>query len=270
MPPSGTGLPASHQARLAHADELLNTLTEQMSSWTSQNMPVEREYEEPETQTKAIVLELTTPVPDEFALIIGDAVHNLRSTLDHLAYELTVAHSGRPLSKALEERTEFPIFGPKHPSAGALDKKIGGVSADARQLIVGLQPSRRGAQYANDPLWWLHQLSIIDKHRRPTLYAMSLEQIGVTLDDKAGVVTWWEPGEAGHVDLRNPYVLGRYRTAKPDTKVPALYSMTYGVYFNEPSALPNAVANGISVVGALQQISLVVREVCRRLEPLLS
>jgi hypothetical protein len=36
-------------------------------------------------------------VPVESSTIVGDIVHNLRSALDSLAYEMAVPHVGRPL-----------------------------------------------------------------------------------------------------------------------------------------------------------------------------
>ena len=48
------------------------------------------------------------PVSADFAVLIGDAIHNLRSSLDQVAYHLAVQHSG-PLDEDAERVTEFPI-----------------------------------------------------------------------------------------------------------------------------------------------------------------
>jgi len=42
--------------------------------------------------------------PEDLALIAGDAIHNLRSALDHIAWELVAAGSSEP-----NHRTQFPV-----------------------------------------------------------------------------------------------------------------------------------------------------------------
>ena len=54
-----------------------------------------------------LFVESVTPVPAEIGLIIGDAVHNLRSALDHLAFQLVLANGKTPVTT-----TEFPISDP--------------------------------------------------------------------------------------------------------------------------------------------------------------
>jgi hypothetical protein len=45
------------------------------------------------------------PIDPVIGLVVGDAVHNLRSSLDHLACELVIAGGGTP-----SEHTAFPIL----------------------------------------------------------------------------------------------------------------------------------------------------------------
>src|SRR5947199_5076580 len=44
------------------------------------------------------------PIPDTFPLLIGDAVHNIRSALDHLVWQLVEATGDIPTNK-----NSFPI-----------------------------------------------------------------------------------------------------------------------------------------------------------------
>jgi hypothetical protein len=52
-------------------------------------------------------------MPDEWrvrvAVILGETVHNLRSALEQLAWQLVISHSGRPKGPKLKTRVEFPI-----------------------------------------------------------------------------------------------------------------------------------------------------------------
>lgn len=47
----------------------------------------------------------------QLPLIVGDALQNLRSSLDHIALALTIRHSGKAMSKDVERACQFPIFG---------------------------------------------------------------------------------------------------------------------------------------------------------------
>jgi hypothetical protein len=97
--------------------------------------------------------------------IIGEYVHDLRSGLDHLARLLVLESKGTPT-----DGTHFPI---KDTDPGT-DKKgrprtpgvSGGVQIPAAQaLIRSAQPYQWGSRYIEHPLWLLHQLWNIDKHR---------------------------------------------------------------------------------------------------------
>jgi hypothetical protein len=96
--------------------------------------------------------------------LIGEFLHNLRSSLDHLAWQLVLHNGGQPT-----EGTSFPILkvGPTPDKKGQQRPPYvdGGMSSDALALIEAAQPYKQGAGYASSPLWVLNQLWNIDKHR---------------------------------------------------------------------------------------------------------
>jgi hypothetical protein len=51
---------------------------------------------------------LIEPISADFAVLVGDAIGNLRSLLDQVAYQLAVQHSG-PLTADAERMMELPI-----------------------------------------------------------------------------------------------------------------------------------------------------------------
>ena len=53
-------------------------------------------------------IRLIEPISADFAVLVGDAIRNLRSSLDAVAYQLAVQHSG-PLTEDAERMTELPI-----------------------------------------------------------------------------------------------------------------------------------------------------------------
>jgi hypothetical protein len=117
-----------------------------------------------------------------WSIAIGECLHNMRSALDHLAWELCIVHSGEGLPG-----TEFPIFtdakkfnhrGRKgDPTQGSGLFKIRGIAPEAQTVIERLQPynaphvtqdgpvTRFFKSPGMRPLWQLHELSNIDKHR---------------------------------------------------------------------------------------------------------
>jgi|SRR5215212_2196849 len=157
----------SHELRLDRALQHLQSLEAEDRRWREGN-PYRIIHElDPQTSKKLVRVEVLSQPSVRLGLLIGDCLHNLRSALDNLAYELAVAYTGDPLPDAVATRSEFPILGDRPMKAGERQRKIGGIHPDAQTIIEGLQPYQRGQHYAVDPLWVLHELSNIDKHRLP-------------------------------------------------------------------------------------------------------
>jgi hypothetical protein len=98
-------------------------------------------------------------MPRWWSVLLGEGLYDLRSALDHLAWQLVIRAGGAP-----DKRTEFPIF--KDPSKfknGAHDK-MRGMSDAMKAAIRDLQPCFR-AKPAAFPLWWLQDLCNTDKHQ---------------------------------------------------------------------------------------------------------
>jgi hypothetical protein len=99
-------------------------------------------------------------IPFEVLTSAGDVVHNLRGALDHLAYQMTMAHRPRTTDKELRD-IYFPIQKSKtaYEQAAQRYKKFFG--AEAIELIDQLKPYKGG----NEALYRLHYLNNFSKHR---------------------------------------------------------------------------------------------------------
>ena len=162
-------------------------------------------------------------LPPDFGIPIGDAAHNLRSSLDHLTCQLAIAN-GNPTAC---DKTQFPIFAQDTPDNRKRIKRwIGACSPAAQTAIEALQPyQRRPSDPTGDLLWMLSELDNIDKHRlllvaRPHFTRV---QIAVTVDDKTMVVApsnhpEWKPLKFGTEPLRIRLMIPWDRT-KPKTEV---------------------------------------------------
>jgi hypothetical protein len=92
----------------------------------------------------------------ELFAVAGDIVNNLRSALDHLAWQLVEANGSIP-----SKHTAFPITTDAKTYEEAKARKVQGMSTDAVRLIDSLKPYQGG----NDALWRLHEICNIDKHQ---------------------------------------------------------------------------------------------------------
>lgn len=93
--------------------------------------------------------------PEEFGTIVGDAIHNMRSTLDLAAVELVSLNGGNT------KGVMFPFARSEIEFSDACKKKnINRASVIAQSLINSLKPYGGG----NEVLLSLHDLDIQDKH----------------------------------------------------------------------------------------------------------
>jgi len=107
-------------------------------------------------------LVVTSPLPAEIPLIIGDCVQNLRTALDYLVWELVLAANNTPGKK-----NAFPVCA----SPESFKKDIGrglllGAADVAIAEIESIQPYHGGNNPEVAVLWVLNQLTNINKHRR--------------------------------------------------------------------------------------------------------
>jgi hypothetical protein len=115
------------------------------------------------------------PSVGPWSMIVGDAVHNMRCSLDHIVYALAVKHlaaigkSGRPKSG-----TGFPIF--QNVDRREFNKKTAEIEPEARDVIESLQPYDR-----TNPLWMLSVLDNADKHEVIRIHSARISMTGVTL-----------------------------------------------------------------------------------------
>jgi hypothetical protein len=135
---------------------------------------------EPGDKPDEIAYRLSTrEAPAEISTVIGDALHNLRSALDSLAYKLAVRSKGKALTKEEERLTSFPWC--QHPSEYDGLMRVSLYAPEAQKAMRVAQPfywaemakvseSERRQRSEEDFRWSgiyrLGQLSNIDKHRR--------------------------------------------------------------------------------------------------------
>jgi len=94
--------------------------------------------------------------PETLALLAGDCVHNAKSALDHVAWQLAGANPE-------DTGTQFPIFADETKFATA-KRQYQLIPARPLAVIKYLQPYRR-PQPLDDLLWVIYALDNADKHK---------------------------------------------------------------------------------------------------------
>jgi hypothetical protein len=168
---------------------------------------------------------------------LGDAVHNLRSSLDHLVCQLAVA-AGNP---AACDKTQFPIFATDTPdNRRRIQRWIRHTTTAAQAEIVAFQPfNRQPNDPSSDLLWLLSELDNIDKHRlllvarahfRDMLFSFAIdgEWREITLSCRPE----WQPLRFGTDPLRFRLTIPRDPT-KPETNVEVKAEPVVGAVFQQ-------------------------------------
>lgn len=178
-----------HELRIDRALKHLHDLQIEHKRWLDSNHHRVRSESDPKTTEWWFFATAEQPPRYPISLLIGDCLHNLRAGLDCLAFELASSYT-HPLTPELAEASEFPIFGDeskrKVPGSGpALFRdngrpKIAGWDPAAQAVVERLQPYQRGNAFRDDPLWQLHELDRLSKHR--LLHTVIAHSTGALID----------------------------------------------------------------------------------------
>lgn len=173
---------ASFEQKLSRAHKHVSTLRQQVGRWTKDHPQPVAVDDKTDPPWRIIRIQRIGPLPRDIPVLIGDALQDMRAALDHLTYQLMVAYAaGAPIPDKTMKDCEFPIFKTNEPAA--IEKRIRGLDPSAKAAIERLQPHLRGAAYEDDPLWRLHELSNIDRHRYVHLGYLSHNATGIGGDN---------------------------------------------------------------------------------------
>jgi hypothetical protein len=261
---------AGVKAKLARAEEHMKALGEE---WTT--FGKEQSYEalhefKPDTGEWNTYLRLAKPIPIKLSAILGDALHNMRSSLDHLVCRFVELHNGK-----VDKHHAFPIcrdaadydarvhqIRRKKDRPGPLD----GIPAGGaeRALVEEVQPFQRGKDWREHPLAILNNMTNIDKHRSIHV-ADSYPQATNALD----LLTWipddaelidhmliWQPGQP--LEDRTHIARLRFSEAHPAEEVNIKVTFPLTLAFGDPEPGPHQ--------GSVADILAYVSEIVRRAE----
>lgn len=155
--------------KIERANEHITQFETEVDAFLSTNPYTVEGKADPQSGDITFFIRVHQDQPARLGTIVGDAVHNLRSALDHLMWQLVLANGRTPNSA-----TAFPVvWDPKVPTNPVEYErrflgKVRGASNLAIALIDAMQPYHVvdfGLAPKTDPLALLHSLDIRDKHQ---------------------------------------------------------------------------------------------------------
>jgi hypothetical protein len=232
--------------KLRRAREHAKTFQEATQWWLEDKPYRVVEETDTKTDTKEFVVLADRQPPARLALMYGDAIQNLRSSLDYLVGDLARKNSGGTLRPAIARRLQFPITTTQSNFDRAIaDRRLQCVPPDAIALIQGVQPHGDRNERARHHLWALHQLSNMDKHRHIAIITSVVRGI------QGGNILIGSVNEFGYGKLgpfKERAVIAFHRPANADVDVD-LGQLTIGVALGE--GLPGAGQDPEGVLGGI-------------------
>jgi hypothetical protein len=216
------------RVKIERAKKHLAEIDAEMAQVGNEKMKVLLEEVNPTSGHRFEEFQMLRRMPFNAIATAGDVVHNLRSTLDHLANHLVFANGQKPTL-----RTEFPIA--KDSATYERDKvrKVEGMATISKETIDRLKPYKGG----NEPLWLLHDFDNIDKHRMLFTVDRNTLFIADWIDDFFGfkqfLVKASDPHFAGvfedegkkNVNIRIKKPISKPKIARGNALLPTLHEL---------------------------------------------
>ena len=118
--------------------------------------------------------------PESWALVAGDVIQNARAALDHAVWALVVKRKGENFALANYRRIQFPIGDDPgwFPEQALLNL---GLKEQVVAAIRDVQPFNHIKPHVH-ALWFLRELSNVDKHRMLHLIVLIPEELRLRTD----------------------------------------------------------------------------------------
>jgi hypothetical protein len=226
----------------------------------------------PQTRQLIYYIASVRETPATMAAITGDVLQNLRSSLDHLAYQLILVGSGTTPSA----RIYFPIADDATKYKVGRAKRVRGMRPSAIKAIDGIKPYKGG----NDTLWRLHKLNNVDKHRMLITVGSAFRSLDLGGFTFRRAKKLWKSDPNFHRFANQiapkaffsdgnrmfPLKAGDVLfTDAPDAEVDKELEFRFDVAFGEPE-----IVEGESLLESLQHMADVVDQIVTTFKPLLA
>lgn len=148
------------QAKLDRADELIPVIRDAISDYYAAEPYVCRTDHLPDEHRIELVVVEVKPPPLRLGVLLGEFIHNLRCSLDHLVWQLALTCTDEPSRDLM-----FPIYETTPEDwSRIVRKRLGDVPDEAVERIWAAQPCN-GENPEINALRIVQKLSNEDKHR---------------------------------------------------------------------------------------------------------
>jgi hypothetical protein len=200
------------------------------------------------------------PLPEDLELIIGDALQEMRSSLDNLAFALAIKNKPG-ITPQQEEDVSFPIF---DTLPTPLSRSVMHMGSSAITEVIGLCPDSAVGPIKDHPLWLLNKANNRDKHRTITVAAVAADNVS----QQISTATVHGPARIGIGGPKRTKNVGDrvlFSTFGPGSKVQINVRAALNVVFDEGVEVADR-----DVCGTLRWFHDYIRDtVFQRLEPYL-
>lgn len=145
-------------AKVDRADELRAVIEHEINAYLLGGPFQLRDQVVPDPPRFEVFVESVTPPPPRLGVLVGDFVHNLRSVLNHLVWQLALTQVAEP-----SRDVQFPIRTKRGGRASVVETQLRDVPAEAVAVIERMQPYH-AENPAGHPLAELRKLSNEDRH----------------------------------------------------------------------------------------------------------
>jgi len=231
QPPSLDGI----RAKLARADEHFDLLEREIDAFLageSEPVTLSIPYLDTDSGYHVVYAIVEHEPPLRFGVVVGDIVHNARSALDHLVWQLVILNGGRP-----GRDHSFPIADHPNDFSAQAAKRLDGVAPRHRAIIESVQPYQGSNGPENTYLALLSRLSNVDKHQVVHATLAVLQDPG----DRVSVRLVRGPGEIvakqflpfGGFEHGAPLLRFKVEPLTPDTEVDVDGDVPVGIAIGE-------------------------------------
>ena len=225
---------------------------------------------DPKTGQRAYHLISVKDVPPAISPIVGDILQNLRSALDHMAFQLfKIGPGGR--SGEDGRHIYFPIFDDAAMYKSGVIRKVKGMRQDAIDAIHAVKPYKGG----NEILWRLHALNNLAKHRLLITAISSLSAHSILPIVRAKLIEGFRGSRPNDPipDLQGtlmgirhvPLKAGDILLTIPESEVEQYMQFRFIITFAEPGII-----DGEPIIETLHQMAALVDNIVTSFGPLLA
>jgi hypothetical protein len=148
--------------KISRAREHRDTLNHEVDAWSSYSPPIRIAGKfDPTNDTWTAYLHEIQKCPPQWGTLLGDAVHNYRSALDLLIFELAFIDRGGKEPTG----TGFPLVSPENWADPSIQSSVKELTEPHRTLVKASQPDSPTQNGLTHPLLLLSGLANDDKHR---------------------------------------------------------------------------------------------------------